>query len=156
MGKILSRSGESLADVYDVEGSIAGVDQLLSHDVNLVHEMGGVLMSERLGGTIAAIQTAAILQNVNFGIGLTLGATPVRLLNVALYASVVARTARAAIHITDQAPAGITDVPISVWDTGGVESLVDVLINGTNSTQLLLEPIMPPPGAKPTGWDGPA
>jgi len=61
--KILSQAGKSLADVYDVEGSIAGIDELLSKDVALVHEMGQTIFSERMSSRIIATSTGAISQS---------------------------------------------------------------------------------------------
>jgi len=66
MAKILSRSGDSLADTYDVEGSIVGVEDLNAREVHLTHEMGGVIFSERLTGSIVATAAAATAQNLAF------------------------------------------------------------------------------------------
>ena len=66
MPKILAQAGISLADVYDVEGSIAGTDELLSEDVSLVHEMGGHMMSERCRSFVVTLATGDQIQNANF------------------------------------------------------------------------------------------
>ncbi len=71
MPKVLSRSGVSLADTYDVEGSIAGIDNLETEDVQLVHEMGGTIVSERFSATIRRRSTGAIAQNITIAEVLT-------------------------------------------------------------------------------------
>ncbi len=69
--KILSTTGISLADQYDVLGSSAPIGPLLSSEgVHLMHEMGGVIMAERLAaGFVHA--TADVPQLTNFTVELT-------------------------------------------------------------------------------------
>lgn len=62
--KILSKAGESLADLYDVKGSVAGVEELNSRDVGLQHEMGGTIFSERLRTDIIRNAPIVVAQNV--------------------------------------------------------------------------------------------
>ena len=45
MVKILSQAGISLADLYNVEGSIAGIEQLDTRELPIVHEMSGTIFS---------------------------------------------------------------------------------------------------------------
>jgi hypothetical protein len=66
MPKILAQAGISLADSYDVEGSIVGVEDLNAGDVSLIHEMGGTIMAERLQSFILRITPTAPAQNTNF------------------------------------------------------------------------------------------
>ena len=68
MGIILSQSGISLADVYDIEGSIAGVDRLLTEEVQLVHEMGSTILSERLQSFLLRISSGANQQNTTWSV----------------------------------------------------------------------------------------
>jgi len=68
MGKILSQSGISLADVYDVEGSIVGVETLLADEVQVVHEMGATIMAERLQSFFLRLLPTAPAQNANFSV----------------------------------------------------------------------------------------
>jgi len=115
--KILSQAGNSLADTYDVEGSIAGIDQLETRELPIVHEMGATVFSERLSGAIRRATSGAILQNTNFDIILTdLPATPSRVLGVTVVTDVAGRVSTAAILIRD-AGAG-REMPIFVWDSG--------------------------------------
>lgn len=87
MVKILSKSGDSLADTYDVLGSIAGIEQLEAGEVSLVHEMGSVIFSERLSTVVRRLVTGAINQSSSFNVTLTnLPDTPTRLLGVAVFA----------------------------------------------------------------------
>jgi len=64
MPKILSQSGITLADQYDVEGSVAGVEDLNSQDVSLTHDMASVLQAERMCGDIFRLSTGALAQTI--------------------------------------------------------------------------------------------
>lgn len=72
--KVLAQTGVSLADVYDIQGSIVGTDELLGGEVHLSHEMGGTIFSERIQTFIVAISSGAILQSASFDA--TFGAIP--------------------------------------------------------------------------------
>jgi len=79
--KVLAQAGQSLADLYGVAGSIAGVDELESRVVVLFHEMGDVLFSERVAALMQRGTTGNILQTVDYNI--TFGGhpnTPTRIL----------------------------------------------------------------------------
>jgi len=118
MTKILSQSGKSLADVYDVEGSIAGIEQLETRDLPIMHEMGGTVFSERFQDRIFRIPTGAILQNADFRIQLdTLPETPARLLGIQVIASLPFRVVKCAVLGTD--PTVSQDIPLWVWDAAG-------------------------------------
>jgi len=71
MVKILSQAGNSLADIYDVEGSVAGIDQLETSELPIVHEMGATVLSERLSGNIRRQSTGAIAQSTAWDIEIT-------------------------------------------------------------------------------------
>ena len=116
MVKILSKSGDSLADTYDVVGSVAGIEQLESREVTLVHEMGGTIFSERLSGEILRVSSGAISQSTNWGLPFAdLGASPIRILGLAIVADTASRVSIAslAVRSLDQQ----NEVPIFVWDT---------------------------------------
>jgi hypothetical protein len=66
MPKILAQAGISLADSYDVEGSIVGVEDLNAGDVSLIHEMGGTIMSERLQSFILRLVPTAPAASSNW------------------------------------------------------------------------------------------
>jgi len=121
MPKVLAKAGDSLADVYDIEGSIAGVDQLLSNDVNLFHEMGGVIFSERLELVITRKLTGAIAQNITWDIlieGLPLNAFKIQSVSVVADADRISNcvlSARSSIRDRESI--------IFSWDTGADPSI---------------------------------
>ncbi len=116
MTKILSRTGFSLADIYDVEGSIAGIEQLETRELAIVHEMGATVMSERFTTRVFRISSGGQLQNVAFNVELiTLPETPARLLGVQVITTLASRLARCAVLATD--PTLGQDIPLWVFDT---------------------------------------
>ncbi len=62
MVKILSQSGDSLADTYNVVGSVAGIEQLETRELPIVHEMGATVFSERYSRFTRAIVSGDTLQ----------------------------------------------------------------------------------------------
>jgi len=133
MTKILSQTGISLADTYDVEGSIAGIEQLESREVSLVHEMGGTIFSERLSGAIRRVTTGAILQNAAWDLILTdLPAVPTRVLGVVVFSDDDARISRAMVAIRD--PLAEREIPIFVWDANEATVTVRMQDNGAAVT----------------------
>lgn len=68
MPKIRSQAGISLSDLYDVEGSIVGVQDLVSREVHLSHEMGAAIFSERLVGRVRRMTTGDLAQNIDFSV----------------------------------------------------------------------------------------
>jgi len=147
MPKILSKSGDSLADVYDVVGSIAGVEELVSHDVNLVHEMGGTIQSERLRTRIFEIATGAIAQDITFaeefsGLGIA------RLLGIAVIETGAIpgiRVTRCQVSITSPATIDDSDMPIWYWDTASDgQRPIQMNINGTTTLFNMLVPAQTP------------
>jgi len=139
MPKILSQSGISLADTYDVEGSIAGIETLETRDLPIVHEMGGTVMSERIVGNVFRAIADDVLQNTDFNILLnTLPIMPNRLLAVQIFTDAVARVARAAV-IMSSPP--LREIPIWVWDQTNSIS-VDFSDNGAAvAAHVVLEPV---------------
>lgn len=125
MPKILSQSGTSLADTYDVEGSIAGVENLESQDVHLFDEMGGRVFSERLQTFLVEGEAAGVLQNATFAA--VLGGvpdSPNRLLGLTVITDAVARLTDVQVSAREVTPAGAgaREFPIWVWDnTAGTE-----------------------------------
>ncbi len=113
MPKILSQAGISLADAYDVEGSIAGVDQLISQDVSLVHEMGAQMFSERCLAFYERITTGAIAQNIAFDVEATIAFpdSPNRILKVLL----VSDTNRITLAQVSQRTV-VGEMPLIIWD----------------------------------------
>jgi len=140
MPKILSKSGDSLADVYDVAGSIAGLENLESNDVNLVHEMGGVIFAERLTGSVTTMPVAAVAQNLAFGETFAFGGQPSRILGLQVFVN------QAVTHLDDvsiniQGPAVVTEIPIWMWEVadGGI-NVRFILAGSTSENNFLVPP----------------
>jgi len=116
MVKVLSQAGISLADVYDVEGSIAGVEQLQADEIQVVHEMGATIFSERLSGAIRRATTGAILQSTAWDIILVdLPNVPARVLGVFVFTDASARVSNVSVHIRN--PLSGREIPIFAWDS---------------------------------------
>jgi len=114
MVKILAKSGDSLADIYDVEGSIAGIETLESRELPIVHEMGGTVFSERLGATIERLTTGAIAQNIAWNLTLGTARGVSRVLGIYVQAD-AARVDQCAVSI--RATITQREIPIFIWDT---------------------------------------
>lgn len=144
MVKVLAQAGTSLADVYDVEGSIAGVDELDSREVSLVHEMGGAIMSERVGGRITRSDTGALLQTINWDlVTVVTHPGPFRVLGVTVIADVIARVLRAQVSMR-QSSTG-REVPLFLWDsTLGDEVSYRTVENGAAVANMVA--LVPLPG----------
>ncbi len=142
MGKVLSRSGDSLADVYDVAGSIAGIDNLETADVNLVHEMGATLFSERLAGRIITISTGAIAQSITFDDQFTVLETS-RILGVQIVTDNPVRIANVQLSVTSPVNINDTDLPLVTWEAGGADTTARVRVAGTTANMRILQPIAP-------------
>lgn len=121
MAKILSQSGNSLADVYDVQGSIAGIDQLESREVTLVHEMGRTMFSERFSGFIRRSVVGPNLQSVTFDALMIDLPEIARVVGVTVLADTAGRTDRAQVSVRD--PLNGREMPIYIWDVNDGASL---------------------------------
>ena len=143
MAKILSKSGDSLADVYDVAGSIAGIDDLQSKDVNLVHEMGATIFSERLVTRIVVLESGAINQNTDSDISLDFD-QPARLLAASIISDPAARVLRGLLTLSTGSSGNNTDFPIFAWGAGDPERTLKVRVLGTSGLVGILLPVTPP------------
>ena len=142
MAKILSKSGASLADTYDVVGSIAGIDDLVSREVSLVHEMGGTIFSERLRASIVPMATAAQAASTSWSINFTIEETA-RLLALAVISDDAGRVANCNVAI--ESTQGLGDaVPIWVWDSADASKTVRAFIAGVTTVPRALIPAGPP------------
>lgn len=130
MVKILSQTGMSLADIYDVVGSVAGVEQLESREVTLLHEMGATIFSERYSQFIRAGSSGAIAQSVNFNVVLNdLPSFPFRILGVSVFADAAARVALASVAL--RSASNDREIPIWIYDFNvDVEVLVRHSLDG--------------------------
>ena len=121
MTKILSRSGASLADIYDVEGSIAGIEQLETRELPIVHELGATVFSERFTTRVFRVTSGAIAASTAFNVEETnLPERPCRLLGVQVITSFTSRLVQVAVLGTD--PVLGQDFPLWVLDTSAIAS----------------------------------
>jgi len=112
--KILSQAGNSLADIYDVEGSVAGIEQLETRELPIMHEMGGTVFSERLAGSIRRGTTAALNQSTPFDV--TLAGLPqgiFRILGITVLAT-SGRTSHASVALRSVVQE--REIPVFIWD----------------------------------------
>jgi len=119
MPKILSQSGVSLADTYDIEGSIAGVENLESKDVHLFDEMGGRVFSERLLSFNIRMTSGAVAQNITWnteaaGIPDSIN----RVLGVFVFIVAADTTEVANCQVSYRDQNDLTEIPIFTWDDG--------------------------------------
>lgn len=141
MAKILSRAGASLADVYDVKGSIAGIEDLRSEEVHLTHEMGATIHQERMVAQVLNLSSGAILQSVTFNVNFSFQQTA-RILALQCISTNGARLTRGQVSITSAPAADNTDVPIWSWDTAvDGTRVIQVMEAGTVTSRTLLRPI---------------
>jgi len=133
----------SLADSYDIEGSIAGVEELLSQDVSLVHEMGNTIFSERLSGRMVNFETAAIGQSTAFvgGFVTDLEVPVMRILGVEVMVDTVDRVADMCVSISQGAGTVGNEMPIWVFAGGSNYRTVRFLVDGTLANQNVADPV---------------
>lgn len=143
MSKILSQTGVSLADVYDVKGSIVGVEELDAEAVKTVHEMGATIFSERLSTRIVSIPSTAIAQTITFNVNFTATETS-RVLGVQVVADDATRVARVQLSITSPPAADNAEVPIFYWSAADdVLRRQNILIAGVVGSFDVMVPATP-------------
>jgi len=150
--QVLAKVGTSLADVYDVRGSIAGVENLDSDNVGLVHEMGHTIFSERLAGQVFRLLFNDITQTVTLGgtfVGLPESVFRLAGFQVLVEAGLEARLTRLSANLSELDANGdaVQEIPFWSWDaTLGTEETVRVLDNGTTAN---FEKLIPAPSSIP-------
>jgi len=146
MVKILSQSGDSLADIYDVEGSIAGIDTLESRELPIVHEMGATIFSERFSTLILREFVDDFGQSTGFnrtvsGIPVAAGSESpfMRILAVAVFIETTATMDLASVSIDG---GDGQEIPIWSWDNAvdAEASVRTVVSGGAAGTQIFLRP----------------
>lgn len=147
MAKIQARVGSTLADTYDARGGIAGLEDLRTPEVALVHEMGGTIQSERFSSFIRRGTTGDLGQSLGWEVlfeNLPAGVT--RLLGVTVFADVSARTERASVLLRDPLAGGGREIPIWIWDQAtGIFRVVRMDIEGSVASVPVLSPVEPNP-----------
>jgi len=135
MGKVLSQAGTSLADVYEVEGSIIGVEEIQSREVFLTHDMGSTISSERLIGFIERVDTGALAQATGFDVTLVAPIGIYRVMAIEVHADTTARTDRVQVSLRD--PTTGREQPIFIWDTNNdVTSVIRMVDDGAAAANL--------------------
>jgi len=134
MSKVLADVGKSVADVYDVEGSIAGVENVLTKDVQAIHEMASTIASERMGSQLIRVEAAGVVASADFiaaAIGINVGIT--RLHSVMVLTDNSTRITRCNVNVRTQ-PGGmpaqtIQESAIWVWN-GSDNFLIEIVDDG--------------------------
>jgi hypothetical protein len=113
--KILAQAGFSLADVYDIVGSVIGLEELDVTEVKAVHELGGQIHSERLQSFILQQTTGALAQNVVWDLSQNAFPDSVnRLLGLIVVSNVAARVRLAQVSVSDNDTG--REIPVYVFD----------------------------------------
>jgi len=116
--KILSQSGNSLADIYNVEGSIAALGRLSTEDTVTVHELGHTIFSERLRSQIIRTSSGGIAQSTAWDntISAELPLTPWRVLGVSVISGdgSAGEVDNLSVALRDNTTG--REIPIFVWD----------------------------------------
>jgi len=141
VSKILAQAGSSLADVYDVEGSIIGIEQLVTQEVQLVHELGGQIHSERLTSFVSRIN-ANEAQSSSWGATsvITLPDSVARILAVTVLIETTGTVLTAGVSIFGPGVSG--EIPIWSWDSAiDAESAVRMSVEGGSfGSHIMLRP----------------
>lgn len=115
--KILSQAGTSLADVYDIEGSVVGLEALDVEEVKAVHDLGPQIHSERLRSVVVLMSSTAVGQNTGWDIGTgQLPDSVNRIIGTTVIPLTAARVANAQLSIRNFDTG--RETPIWNWDTG--------------------------------------
>lgn len=132
MVKILSQAGKSLADMYDLEGSIVGIDDLDTRNLPIVHDVSGTVFSERLRFSPFTAITGALPQNTNFDLafGPIAGDSVARLTGVSVFCNIAAQVATCSVSIHRHAFGSVVQRDIPVWIWGGDSFATRVSLDG--------------------------
>lgn len=135
MPKIQSQAGISLGALYDVPGSNLPIRHIDVNTIQLVHEMGTTMMSERMSGRLFRLSSGAIAQNVNFNQVLETRPAVIRILGIQVFTtSDETRLLRAAVMIRDD----INNREIPIWATdSSAVTTVRLRDEGVDATELV-------------------
>lgn len=127
MVKILSQAGDSLADAYDVVGSVAGIDELDTQSLPIVHDMASTLFSERYVTAIRREASGDTIQNTQINLVTTnLPVTPCRLLGLAIISDSAARLSRIGVSVRNPDQ----DQELPIWAGDGSSSTIHMIDDG--------------------------
>lgn len=142
--KVLAQSGISLADVYDIEGSIVGVEQLDAADVKVVHELGATIHSERVLTFLLRAPSTDVAQSIAWNIALAAFPDSInRILSIAVIAD-ADRVSNCLVSIVE--PSTGNDHIIWAWDAA-VDSAI--AIREFAASAFLLRPVAQIAGGLP-------
>ena len=137
MVKVLSQAGISLSDVYDVEGSVVGVEELEAREVALTHEMGATIFSERLSGAIRRAESVNRIQSQSFISTFNdLPQGPYRVTGVFAFVDTAGRLAnlQLSLRTADQT----REIPFFVWNSAlDSEATVRIVDDGAAAANII-------------------
>lgn len=147
--QVLSQAGTSLADVYDVKGSVAGIERLDVAEIKGVHDLGPQIHSERLISFFLIASSGAVAQSTAWNV--TLGGFPDsinRLMAIYVLANNSARVDACTVSLNN-ASSGIDQV-LWEWDSADdLESRTRWNDGAAVGTFTGLRPIINVPGGLP-------
>jgi len=112
----LTRSGASLADIYDVVGSRILIDDIVTSELPIMHEMGQTVFSERFSMAVRREESGDIAQTISFNnIFTDLPAGPFRITNVYVFVDTASRITVASLAL--RSVVNDREVPFWTWDT---------------------------------------
>ena len=148
MGKIQSRVGSTLADTYDVRRGIAGLEELRTQEVAVVHEMGATIQSERFSSFIRRAATGDLAASTVWDIVIDdLPAGVSRILGVTVFPDTAARSDRVAVLLRDPEAGGGREIPIWIWNSAtGIFQNTRMVVEGAAPASFpVLYPVEPNP-----------
>lgn len=147
--------------MYDVEGSIAGIDSLETRELPIVHEMGSTIFSERYSASIRRQTSGAIAQSTTWDVFLIdLPAIPYRIQNVTFVSNVAGRISNASLMARNTV--NDRETPLKIWDSneenvtarfredGGAAANINFLVS---SIKLEWFPLTVPGSGQPVSFD---
>lgn len=130
---VQSQAGVSVGDVYDVRGSQAPIERILTKDVQGTHDMASTVFSERVSGFVRNIVITGVLQSANFDLVIAdLPAGVSRIVGVVVNTDNSARLANVAVSVEG----GTRGMPIWVWN-GNASTTVRFLDGTVIDAELL-------------------
>ncbi len=135
------QSGSSLADIYDVVGSVAAIESIDVDQVKAVHEMGGTIFGERVGAIIARLDSGSIAQNVNIGFSLTLPIVPTRILGLSVFVDVAGRLSDINVSVQSNFRGARQEMPLFIWDAANTHTTRIIDESGAAAEVEFLQPV---------------
>lgn len=141
MAIIQGRSGDSLAGIYDVVGGSFDVGRLAETEVQLVHEMGETIASERLRTDLRIVEALGVAQSTNFNVAIDdLPRGPFRLQSGVVFIDVGGRVS--GVCLSMELGDGSRSIPLYSWSSAtGVEVPQQFTIGGALVARSLLLPL---------------